>query len=128
MTDKPLYYTLSERWANVPTFSLHEGSVQGNTRQMNIDEGYPWDGASGPTIDTKDSMLPSLIHDFLYEAFRQGKLDPGEWREKADLEFYDLCLACGMGKLRASTWYYAIRWGAAKAARPESNHQVLEAP
>ena len=128
MTDAPASYMLSERWVNVPSFALREGMVHGPSRTLTIEEEYPWDGASGPTIDTKDSMVPSLIHDFLYEAFRQGKLDPHEWREKADLEFYDLCLACGMGKIRASTWFYAIRWGAAKAARPESNHAVLEAP
>ena len=47
-----------------------------------IDEGYEWDGASGPTIDTDDTMDGSLVHDILYQLIREGKL-PYKLRKKA---------------------------------------------
>ena len=39
-----------------------------------VRRGYAWDGASGPTIDTKDSMKATLIHDVLYQVMREGGL------------------------------------------------------
>ena len=38
---------------------------QRRVRKIVIKEGYAWDGASGPTVDTYDSLQPSLIHDCL---------------------------------------------------------------
>ncbi len=31
---------------------------------------YAWDGPSGPTIDTRDFMRGSLVHDALYQLMR----------------------------------------------------------
>ena len=127
MLDEPLIYQLSEQFIGIPSCDVHEGKVDGPTRTITIYVDYPWDGASGPTIDTNDSIVPSTIHDFLYELLRQHMLGQ-EWREKADLEFYDLCIACGMSNIRASVWYYAVRWGATGAARPGRERKILEAP
>lgn len=46
-------------------------------------KGYAWDGGSGPAVDTKDIIRPSLFHDACYNLMRDGLLDLG-WREEAD--------------------------------------------
>jgi len=46
-------------------FSLHENTLV-------IKAGYKWDGASGPTIDTPEVTVASLVHDVGYEMIRLG--------------------------------------------------------
>lgn len=46
-------------------------------------KGYAWDGASGPAVDTKDFIRPSLVHDAFYNLMREGLLDLG-WRKAVD--------------------------------------------
>ena len=53
---------------------------------LNIQSGYAWDGASGPTFDTKSSMRAGLVHDALYQLMREGKLDQ-RFRKAVDREF-----------------------------------------
>ena len=45
--------------------------------------GYRWDGASGPTIDSEDSMQASLFHDVVYQMLRERKLPLGKLRTGA---------------------------------------------
>lgn len=40
-----------------------------------IREGYAWDGASGPAINTKSFVRPSLPHDANYQLWRLGVID-----------------------------------------------------
>jgi hypothetical protein len=126
--EEDLIYVLSERFAGVPSCEIYDGKLDGPTRTITIYEGYPWDGCSGPTIDTRDSMLPGCIHDFGYELCRMEKLDYREWRAMFDLEFLDLCEACGMWGPRAEIWYQAVHRFAEGAAMPGSEREVLEAP
>ena len=35
-----------------------------------IKTGYAWNGASGPTVDTRNTMAGSLVHDLLYQLIR----------------------------------------------------------
>jgi hypothetical protein len=92
---------------------------------LRIYQGYAWDGASGPAIDTKTIMRGSLIHDALYQLMRTGKLSQ-KWRRQADKELLRACLVDGMWKLRAYWVYWAVRIFAKKAAmvgvekRPET--------
>lgn len=123
-----LIYVLSERFIGIPSCEIYDGNIDGPTRTVTIYEGYPWDGCSGPTIDTKDSRIPGCIHDFGYELMRMEKLDYRVWRALFDLEFYDLCLAGGMNKLRAWTWFQAVHRFAERAAMPGSERDILEAP
>ena len=88
-----------------------------------VKRGYVWDGASGPTIDTKNTMLASLIHDALYQLMR-GTYISREWRQNADQIMHDILIDKGMSKFRAKIWYRAVR----KAANGASKYDVLTAP
>jgi len=66
-----------------------------------ITKGYAWDGPSGPTIDTKNFMRGSLVHDALYQLMRQGHLDRDEYRETADDLLRTMCREDGMSAIRA---------------------------
>lgn len=90
--------------------------------------GYAWDGASGPTYDSKSSMRPSLWHDIFYQCMRLGLLDPEVWRPVADDIFHMMCKQDGMWKARAWLWFNAVRIGAADAAKPGSEDPEECAP
>lgn len=74
---------------------------------IKINEGYAWDGASGPTFDTKSSMRGSLIHDVLYQAMDLGLLNK-VYKDTADNELRKICIEDGMWKIRANAWYQAV--------------------
>ena len=90
---------------------------------ITVKRGYVWDGASGPTWDTKNTMLGSLIHDALYQLMRGGLIGQ-DWRKRADEVLYEILIDKGMWKLRAKIWYRAVR----KAAGSASKYDVLTAP
>jgi hypothetical protein len=83
---------------------------------MTVKRGYCWDGASGPTWDTKNTFVASLFHDALYQLIREGWLDLSH-RKEADKVLYRLLRASGMSMLRARVWYRGVRTGAAQSAR-----------
>ncbi len=91
-----------------------------------ISKGYAWDGASGPTRDTKNSMRASLVHDGLYQLMRMKLLDK-KWRREADDEFYRILREDGMSRARAYIWWRSVRRWAARAASPKSRKKVLTA-
>ena len=68
--------------------------------QLTLRKGYAWDGPSGPTIDTKNFMRGSLVHDALYQLMRL-KLLPASLRETADMLLRRICIEDGMCRLRA---------------------------
>lgn len=83
---------------------------------LHVDRGYCWDGPSGPTLDTKDFMRGSLVHDVLYQSIRL-KLLPSSARKAADLELDKILKKDGMFWLRRKYVYFALRAFAAGAAR-----------
>ena len=89
--------------------------------------GYAWDGASRPTLDTKNSMRGSLVHDALYQLMRHGHIG-GNCREIADDFLYDVLVADGMSKVRAWIWWRCVRMAAGYAADPKNVKKVYEAP
>lgn len=103
-------------------FTLTEDGV------LTIRAGYAWDGASGPTIDTKDSMEPALVHDAFCQAMRIELLSYNKWHRVVNEFFYEHCKACGMNAFRAWIWYKAVSF--ANAGRPDGNdpNPILEAP
>jgi len=103
--------------------------IQAHFIQLDIDgwltirQGYAWDGMSG-AIDTRNSMLGSLVHDALYQLMRRGYI-PFSHRPTADRIFYQILLAKGMWKWRAWYIYRTVSRVAAFAADPESIKPIL---
>lgn len=81
-----------------------------------VKRGYAWDGASGPTVDTQNSMRATLLHDVLYQAMREGHL-PKRYRRKADAKFRRILKTDGMEFLRRWAWWYGVRLFGKSAAR-----------
>lgn len=75
---------------------------------LTIREGYAWDGPSGLSIDTKNFMRGSLIHDCLYQMMNEGQLDKS-YRKIADKLLRRFCREDGMSKFRAWYVYHAVR-------------------
>jgi len=75
---------------------------------LTIRVGYAWDGASGPTFDTPDSMRGSLVHDVGYQMIGEGLL-PMSYRVLFDQIFLSILLEDGMVDYRAHAWYKAVR-------------------
>jgi len=73
-----------------------------------IAAGYAWDGASGPTYDSTNSIRASLIHDALYQLIRMGLL-PRSLRPMIDRLFYDILREDQMWWIRAKIWYRSVR-------------------
>jgi hypothetical protein len=86
---------------------------------LTIRPGYAWDGPSGPTIDTRNFMRGSLVHDALYQLMREQKIDQDQ-RLRADEILRDICLEAGMSRIRAWWVFKAVRLGAANAAKPNT--------
>jgi hypothetical protein len=84
---------------------------------------YAWDGPSGPTIDTKDFIRGSLVHDALYQLMREGVLDYRVHRQRADQILKELCLEDGMGSFRAWYVYQAVHLFAEGGARPQPEQE-----
>lgn len=82
---------------------------------MRIRAGYAWDGASGPTWDSKSSMRGSLLHDAAYQLCRMGLLALS-MRAAIDAMFRRICEEDGMWSPRAALWYHAVRIFAKPAA------------
>lgn len=81
---------------------------------LTIREGYAWDGASGPAIDTKTVKRASLIHDAIYQLIREGYIHPVH-KERADELFIEEYLK-SCDKLEKRNAFSALRaWYMRKA-------------
>lgn len=106
----------------------HDYFMLDTTGYLIIRSGYAWDGASGPTLDTSDSMRGSLVHDCLYQMIGIGAL-PVEYREQIDYIFYDILCEDGMPSFRAWAWLRAVRaFGHGAATSPEKPVKIAPAP
>jgi hypothetical protein len=88
----------------------------------------PWDGPSGPTIDSLTFMRGSLVHDALYQLMRENHLNHSEYREPADRVLQKICKEDGMWSLRAWWVYHGVRLFADPAADPADKKPVTRAP
>jgi hypothetical protein len=95
---------------------------------MRFRPGYAWDGASGPTLDTRDTMRGSLVHDGGYQLMRLGLLDHTKHRAPFDRAFHRICLEDGMWGPRAWAWYHMVRIFADPAADPAKARPDQSAP
>jgi len=83
-----------------------------------IRDGYAWDGPSGPTIDTKNFMRGSLVHDALYQLIREGKIQPDQ-RKRADEILRQICIDSGMSGIRAWWVFWGVYLFGKGAAKPD---------
>ena len=97
------------------------GYIQISHNILTIRIGYAWDGPSGPTFDTKDSMRGSLVHDALYQLIQFGYISK-DYRGPADRLLYDICVQDGMWKPRAGLWHWAVRTFGAWANRKRKKY------
>lgn len=88
---------------------------------------YVWDGASGPTIDTLNSMRGSLIHDALYQLIRLGLIEY-KYKDYADKLLHDLCTEDGMWSFRADYWQWSVSNFGSGSCRPSAEHLESVAP
>jgi hypothetical protein len=99
-----------------------------NLGELILKEKYAWDGPSGPTIDTKNFMRGSLVHDALYQLMREQKIDI-DHREEADKLLRQHCREDGMSAFRAWIVYLAVKWFGKKSALPkEEEQEIYQAP
>lgn len=89
----------------------------GTDGRLTLSRFYAWDGPSGPSIDTKNFMRGSLVHDALYQLIRAGRI-PEASREYADGLLRAICIEDGMSRFRAWYVHRAVRLFAKCAARP----------
>jgi len=94
--------------------------------------GYPWDGPSGPAVDTPNFMLSSLVHDAFYQLMREELL-PQSIRELADNEMSRINYEWGLdnpgkGMSWFRRWYthLGVRIGASSAADPANRRKIIE--
>jgi hypothetical protein len=129
-------YQLMERYVHDTQWALAKPLETGGkwvvlskTGRLTLKKGYAWDGPSGPTIDTKNFMRGSLVHDALYQLIRE-KLLPGNKRKPADVLLWLICLEDGMSRTRADYVYHAVRAFGGGAARPPKRPKrtIIRAP
>ena len=109
---------------NIVEIPLVTMDMQGN---MVIYTSYVWDGASGPTWDTLNSMIGSLIHDVLYQLIRLGLIDD-RYKEYADQVLHNICTEDGMFEWRADLWKFAVGEFGGDSCKPSAEHKELVAP
>jgi len=66
---------------------------------------YAWDGPSGPAVDTRDTMIYSLLHDCLRQMLNEGAL-PARYCEAVDTYCRVVARRARMWKLRR--WYFHV--------------------
>ena len=90
--------------------SPHKFITVDATGWVTVSKGYGWNGASGPTFDSKSTMVPCLMHDVCYDLLAAGCL-PRECRKAIDKKMQRDLKAWGMNPFRAWYWYCGVRVG-----------------
>jgi len=116
LTEDPEQFVVGDNFPDVEF-----GFLKVENGVLHIQPKYAWDGASGPTIDTRNTMTPSLVHDAFYQLMREG-VYPVSVKPYADRLFYEMLKERRMWFARARLWYRAVVVGG-----PTSSY-VLEAP
>ena len=73
---------------------------------LTIRHGYAWDGPSGPTVDTRNFMRASLVHDALAGLLRDAYLERSVWFTPINRELQKICIKDGMWRIRA--WWVFV--------------------
>jgi hypothetical protein len=108
-------------------FLPNEYAFLSPTGDLKVYAGYAWNGASGPTFDTLNSMIGSLIHDVIYQLIRLGLIDP-KYKIYADGLLHALCVEDGMYSWRADYWRWAVLKFGAGSTKPSAEPKEEVAP
>ncbi len=96
---------------------------------LDIEKGYAWDGASGPTWDDKTNYRSSLVHDALYQILREADiLHPKIIRLYADKLLRDMSIEDGGNKFRYKIWFNMVQLFAKRSSTPRQKPrgQIVE--
>ena len=95
---------------------------------LSVKRGYAWDGASGPIINTRDTLVASLVHDVLYQAMRLNLIKSSkENRQIADKNFFEILKMNGVNSVRRKVWYLAVRlFGKKSTIKIQENDKVKD--
>ena len=95
---------------------------------LSVKRGYAWDGASGPIINTRDTLVASLVHDVLYQAMRLNLIKPSKDNRKiADKNFFEILKMNGVNSIRRKVWYFAVRlFGKKSTIKIQENDKVKD--
>ena len=95
---------------------------------LSVKRGYAWDGASGPIINTRDTLVASLVHDVLYQAMRLNLIKSSkENRKIADKNFFEILKMNGVNSIRRKVWYLAVRlFGKKSTIKIQENDKVKD--
>lgn len=103
-----------------PEFSVDGGWVLKWGNRLTLQPRYSWDGASFILFrwfgTPKRWKVPSLYHDALYQAIREGKLGR-EYRDAVDCLFFHELRERGVSLIVATVAYYCVRIGGNFAVR-----------
>lgn len=95
---------------------------------LTIEAGFPWDGPSGPAVDTKSFMPGSLVHDALYRLWREHSLDE-RFRMWADKVMRRINAGAGMAAPRRWWTWLGVRVGGRGGGKqPRMGEDVITAP
>ena len=117
-------YQLVEPYTHDTGIQGHQGETQfeyvvlEESGTITFKKGYAWDGPSGPTIDSKNFMRSSLVHDGFYQLIRE-KILPYTFRKTADELIRKICRQDGMSAIRAWWVYHGLRIAGGPSAKPK---------
>ena len=95
---------------------------------LSIKRGYAWDGASGPIINTRDTLVASLVHDVLYQAMRLNLIKSNSENKKiTDKIFFEILKMHGVNSIRRKVWYFAVKlFGKKSTIKIQDNDKVKD--
>ena len=95
---------------------------------LEIKKGYAWDGASGPVINTKNTLISSLVYDVLYQAMRLNLIKSNnENKNLADKNFFEILKMNGVNSFRSRVWYLAVKlFGKKSTIKNQDNDKIKE--
>ena len=94
---------------------------------LTIQPGYAWDGCSGPTFDSSNTMPASLFHDAGYQLIRLELLR-SQYKDVIDAEFKRILLEDGVWPIRASYYYKAVDKFGKPSTLPSHKRAIHRAP
>jgi len=94
--------------------------------KLEIYQGYPWDGNSGPFPDIDQTIEASCGHDILCDLINSGRL-PHDEQPKADQFYHDTVIRKGIWPFVGRQLTMVIRFHMLKKGSKKFNRKVYEA-